>query len=114
MVLLGKVEAAKALMKLLLSLFARIWQDLIDDFDISKVELASIRRQIGIVPQDSLLFEGSIAQNIALNDPEAGTEAIIEAAKIACVHDLAMDLSEGYSQRFLSVVLTCRVVSDSV
>ena len=72
---------------------------LIDDFDISKVELASIRRQIGIVPQDSLLFEGSIAQNIALNDPEAGTEAIIEAAKIACAHDFIMDLSEGYSTK---------------
>ena len=36
---------------------------------INKVELGSLRRQIGMVPQESLLFEGTIAENIALNDP---------------------------------------------
>ena len=41
----------------------------IDDYDVCKVDLSSLRRQIGIVPQDSLLFEGTIAENIALNDP---------------------------------------------
>ena len=52
----------------------------IDDYDIDKVELSSLRRQIGIVPQDSLLFEGTVAENIALNDPKASTDSIIDAA----------------------------------
>ena len=69
----------------------------IDDYDIAKVDLSSLRRQIGIVPQDSLLFEGTIAENIALNDPQASTEAILEAAKIACAHDFVMGLGQGYA-----------------
>ena len=58
-----------------------------------------MRRQIGIVPQDSLLFEGSIAENISLNDPQATTESIIEAAKIACAHDFIMSLGQGYATK---------------
>ena len=69
----------------------------IDDYDIGKVELSSLRRQIGIVPQDSLLFEGTIAENIALNDPQATTESIIEASRIACAHDFIMSLGQGYA-----------------
>ena len=69
----------------------------IDDYDITKVNLSSLRRQIGIVPQDSLLFEGTIAENIALNDPQASTEAIIEAARLACAHDFIMGLGQGYA-----------------
>ena len=69
----------------------------IDDYDIAKVNLSSLRRQIGIVPQDSLLFEGTVAENIALNDPQASTEAILEAAKIACAHDFIMGLGQGYA-----------------
>ena len=69
----------------------------IDDYDISKVNLSSLRRQIGIVPQDSLLFEGTIAENISMNDPQATTESIIEAAKIACAHDFIMSLGQGYA-----------------
>lgn len=69
----------------------------IDDYDIGKVDLSSLRRQIGIVPQDSLLFEGSIADNIALNDPQASTESIIDAARIACAHDFIMSLGQGYA-----------------
>ncbi|WP_250398913.1 ABC transporter transmembrane domain-containing protein [Synechococcus sp. MU1648] len=72
-------------------------QILVDGYDIDKVDLASLRRQVGIVPQDSILFEGSIAENIALNDPNASTDSIINAAKIACAHDFIMELDEGYS-----------------
>ena len=56
----------------------------IDDYDIGKVELYSLRRQIGIVPQDPLLFSGSVAENISLTNPDADSEEIIQAAKIAC------------------------------
>ena len=69
----------------------------IDDYDISKVDLSSLRRQIGIVPQDSLLFEGTISENIALNDPQASNDSIIEAARIACAHDFIMSLGQGYA-----------------
>ncbi len=70
---------------------------LIDDYDIAKVELYSLRRQIGIVPQDSLLFEGSVQDNISLTNPEASSDEIIAAAKIACAHDFIMELPAGYN-----------------
>jgi len=69
----------------------------IDGYDISKVELYSLRRQIGIVPQDSLLFAGSVSENIALTDPNASSEAIVEAARLAAAHDFIMALPAGYS-----------------
>ena len=70
---------------------------LIDGYDISKVELYSLRRQLGIVPQNPLLFDGTIHENIALNSPDADVESIIEAAKIAVAHDFIMSLPEGYN-----------------
>ena len=72
---------------------------LIDDTDISKVQLSSLRSQIGIVPQDSILFEGSVSENIALNDPNIDQESIIQAAKSACAHDFIMELPQGYATR---------------
>ena len=68
----------------------------IDGFDISKVELTSLRSQIGIVPQDPLLFSGTIRDNIALRDEASGNE-IIRASKLACAHDFIMELPDGYS-----------------
>ena len=70
---------------------------LIDNLDISKVDLYSLRKQIGFVPQDCLLFEGNIFSNIALGDPHAESEKIIEMAKIACAHEFIMELPYGYS-----------------
>ena len=68
----------------------------IDDYDIAKVDLDSLRQQIGIVPQDSMLFEGSIRDNIALNAPDATDEEVIHAARVACAHSFIMDLPQGY------------------
>ena len=90
----GKSTLMKLLPKLYSPDMGRIF---IDDYDIDKVNLSSLRRQIGIVPQDSLLFEGTIAENIAMNDPQASDEAIIEAAKIACAHEFIMSLGQGYA-----------------
>ena len=70
---------------------------LIDGYDIAKVELYSLRRQIGIVPQDPLLFSGTVSENIALTNPEASSEAIVRAARLANAHDFIMDLPSGYS-----------------
>ncbi|WP_269623831.1 ABC transporter transmembrane domain-containing protein [Prochlorococcus marinus] len=69
----------------------------IDSYDIDKVELYSLRRQIGIVPQEPLLFAGTVSDNIALTDPEAASDEIVNVAKIADAHDFVMDLSDGYS-----------------
>ena len=70
---------------------------LIDGYDIDKVELYSLRRQIGIVPQDPLLFSGSISENIALTHPDADSDEIIMAAKLAVAHDFIMTMPSGYS-----------------
>jgi ATP-binding cassette, subfamily B, bacterial HlyB/CyaB len=71
----------------------------IDNYDISKVELYSLREQIGIVSQDPLLFEGSVQDNIAINYPDATAEEIIQAARIAVAHDFIMTLPNGYNTR---------------
>jgi len=71
----------------------------IDGYDIDKIELYSLRRQIGIVPQDPLLFSGTVSDNIALTNPDADSEEIVRAAKLACAHDFIMELPLGYSTR---------------
>ncbi|MCP9835822.1 MULTISPECIES: peptidase domain-containing ABC transporter [unclassified Cyanobium] len=97
--IVGQSGSGKStLMKLLPRLYSpskgRI---LVDGYDIDKVELYSLRRQVGIVPQDPLLFSGTISENIALTNPEAPSDAIVEAARIAGAHDFIMELSSGYS-----------------
>jgi ATP-binding cassette subfamily B protein len=72
---------------------------LIDGYDISKIELYSLRQQVGIVPQDTLLFEGTVQENIALNHPDATSEEIIAAAKVAAAHEFIMSLPNGYNTR---------------
>ena len=69
----------------------------IDDYNIDKVELYSLRRQIGIVPQDPLLFSGNVSENICLTDPNASSDDIKSAAETACAHEFIMDLPSGYS-----------------
>lgn len=90
----GKSTLTKLLPRLYRPASGRI---LIDGYDISKVELYSLRNQIGIVPQDSLLFEGSVQDNISLSDPDASIDDIISAAKLACAHDFIMSLPSGYA-----------------
>lgn len=86
----------------LLKLLTRLYDPLdgtirLDGNDISKVDLYSLRRQIGVVPQDSLLFDGTIQENISLTRPDADFEEITEAAKVACAHDFIQQLPAGYS-----------------
>ena len=88
----------------LLKLLSRLYEPnsgriLIDDYDISKVELYSLRRQIGMVLQDTLLFNGTVQENIALTNPDATSEEIINAAKIAVAHDFIMSLPNGYNTK---------------
>jgi ATP-binding cassette subfamily B protein len=97
--IVGQSGSGKStLMKLLPRLYSpdkgRI---LIDGYNIDKVELYSLRRQIGIIPQDPLLFSGTVSENIALTNPEASSESITQAAKLACAHEFIMELPSGYS-----------------
>jgi ATP-binding cassette, subfamily B, bacterial len=68
----------------------------IDGVDIRDVTLKSLRRQIGIVPQDTVLLSGTIAQNIAFGQTEFDIQAVEEAAKIANAHQFISQLSQGY------------------
>ena len=97
--IVGQSGSGKStLMKLLPRLYSpNQGRILIDNYDIDKVELYSLRRQIGIVPQDPLLFSGSVNENIALTQPDASSEEIVMAAKVACAHDFIMELPAGYS-----------------
>ena len=90
----GKSTLTKLLARLYAPEQGRI---LVDGIDISKVELYSLRRQIVIVPQDTVLFDGSIEANITLTNPEATAEEMVEAARIAAAHAFIMDLPAGYS-----------------
>ncbi len=72
---------------------------LIDGYDIHKVELHSLRQQIGMVLQDTLLFDTTVQENIALTNPDAAPEEIVQAAQIACAHEFIMDLPQGYNAR---------------
>jgi ATP-binding cassette subfamily B protein len=68
----------------------------IDGSDIRKISLASLRRQIGIVHQDTFLFSATIRENISYGKPDASLKEVIEAAKIARLHDFVSSLPEGY------------------
>jgi len=90
----GKSTLMKLLPRLYDLEFGKI---LIDGYDVSKTELYSVRRQIGIVPQEPLLFSGSVSDNIAATNPQTSSEEITKAAKLADAHDFIMNLTEGYS-----------------
>lgn len=69
---------------------------LIDGHDIRNVTIDSLRRQIGIVLQETFLFNDSLRNNISYGRPESSIEEIIEAAKAAKIHDFIMTLPQGY------------------
>ncbi len=68
----------------------------IDGQDIREIKQISLRRQIGVVPQDTVLFNDSIKYNISYGDHNATDEEIFEAAKLAKIHDFILTLPEGY------------------
>lgn len=69
----------------------------IDGYDIRSVKLASLRRQIGIVSQETFLFNGTIGDNIAYGKSEVTNEEIVAAAKKANAHNFIMALEKGYA-----------------
>lgn len=69
---------------------------LIDGVDIKKVTLSSLRQQIGVVPQETTLFNGTVYENILYGDLEASREAVYSAAEAANAHSFILAMPEGY------------------
>ncbi|MCB1753089.1 MAG: type I secretion system permease/ATPase [Gammaproteobacteria bacterium] len=69
---------------------------LIDGIDLAMIDPAWLRRQIGVVLQENCLFNRSVRDNIALADPGAAMEKIVQAAQLAGAHEFILELAEGY------------------
>ena len=89
----GKSTFAKLVQRLYVPESGRV---LVDGVDLAMADPAWLRRQIGIVLQENVLFNVSVRENIALADPAMPMEQIIAAASLAGAHDFILELSEGY------------------
>ncbi len=69
---------------------------LVDGIDISLIDAAQLRRQVGVVLQENLLFNRSVRENIAITDPAAPMEAVMRVAQLAGAHEFIGELPEGY------------------
>jgi ATP-binding cassette, subfamily B, bacterial HlyB/CyaB len=69
---------------------------LVDGIDISLIDAAQLRRQVGVVLQENLLFNRSVRENIAVTDPAAPIEAVVRVAQLAGAHEFISELPEGY------------------
>lgn len=89
----GKTTLAKLLQRLYTPERGRI---LVDGVDLSVADSSWLRRQIGVVVQDGVLFNRSIRDNITLNIPELDIDSVMEAAELAGAHEFIMQLPRGY------------------
>lgn len=89
----GKSTLTRLLQRLYVPERGRV---LVDGMDLALADASSLRRQIGVVQQDNLLFNRSIRENIALTDPGTPLETVMQAARLAGAHDFILELAEGY------------------
>jgi subfamily B ATP-binding cassette protein HlyB/CyaB len=89
----GKSTLAKLVQRLYVPESGRV---LVDGVDLTMVDLPWLRRQIGVVLQENVLFNRSVTENIGLADPAVPMEQIIAAAKLAGAHEFILELPEGY------------------
>ncbi|MHC8391274.1 type I secretion system permease/ATPase [Pseudomonas sp. MDT2-39-1] len=89
----GKSTLTRLLQRLYVPERGRV---LVDGMDLALADVSSLRRQIGVVLQDNMLFNRSIRENIALSDPGAPLEAVMHAATMAGAHEFILELPEGY------------------
>ena len=96
--LVGPTGAGKTTIVNLISRFYDIEEGTIrmDGYDITKVTLESLRKQMGIMTQDNFIFQGTIRENILYGRPEATEEEMIEAAKAVSAHEFIMKMEQGY------------------
>jgi ATP-binding cassette, subfamily B, multidrug efflux pump len=96
--LIGPTGSGKTTLANLISRFYDVTSGavLVDGNDVRDVDLESLRRQIGIVLQTSLLFSDTIRNNIAYGHPDASQEEVIAAAQAAQAHDFILEMPEGY------------------
>ncbi len=94
----GRTGAGKSSLASLIARFYEVnkGEVLVDGYNVASVTQQSLRRQIGIVPQDPFLFSGTIEDNIRYGRLEASHEEVIEAAKAAGAHDFITRLEHGY------------------
>jgi len=94
----GPTGSGKSTVASLIPRFYDPWSGriLIDDIDITDFDLDGLRKQVGFVLQDTLLFYGSIADNIAYGKPEATHEEIINAARLANAEEFILKMPHGY------------------
>ena len=71
----------------------------LDSVDVSKLDYAWLRYNIGVVMQDNYLFNRSVRDNIAVANPSASMEQVIQAAKMAGAHEFILELNEGYDTK---------------
>ena len=89
----GKSTFAKLIQRLYVPESGRV---LVDGVDLAMVDTAWLRRQVGIVLQDNILFNSSVRENIALADPAMPMERIVGAATLAGAHDFILELPDNY------------------
>ena len=96
--LVGPTGAGKTTIVNLISRFYDIEEGTIriDGYDITKITLESLRKQMGIMTQDNFIFQGTIRENILYGRPEATEEEMIEAAKAVSAHEFIMKMEQGY------------------
>jgi len=96
--IVGRTGAGKSSLMNLIARFYEVEKGevTVDGYDVRSVTQQSLRRQIGIVPQDAFLFSGGIEDNIKYGHPEASHQEVIEAAKMAGIHDFISLLEDGY------------------
>ena len=89
----GKSTLTKLIQRLYIPESGRI---LVDGVDLAMVDTTWLRRQIGVVLQENILFNRSVRENIALSDPSISMDRILAAAKLAGAHEFILELAEGY------------------
>lgn len=89
----GKSTLAKLIQRMYVPESGRV---LVDGVDLSLVEPAWLRRQVGVVMQENFLFNRTVRDNIALSDPGIEMERVIQAAKMSGAHEFILELREGY------------------
>jgi len=89
----GKSTFAKLVQRLYVPESGRV---LVDGMDLAMADPAWLRRQIGVVLQENVLFNRSVRENIALADPAMPMERVVAAARLAGAHDFILELTEGY------------------